>query len=159
MVEWGAWNIPSKLRLTDKLTIGLDTEFDIYEAGGSLLVNKSGVHNLLSSSDGVWTRGIANFGQSDANVNAIYSFKQHKGWFYAAGRVVSSAPAPTARVYRTQNGVDWEISYDDADNEIRRLYSASDGYLYAATQTGTPKIYRSEDGVTWTLVATLAATD
>ena len=96
------------------------------------------------------------WGSDSPTMNAFYTFVVHKGALFAGGRVVNGAPAPTARVLRTLDGVTWTpvaLPFKPQDNEVRRLWSASNGYLYAVTQGGTPHLYRSRDGVTgWQVV-------
>jgi hypothetical protein len=112
---------------------------------------------------GSWNNGPLNWGQAAPSMNAAYSFAEFNGVVYAGGRVVSTAPGPTARILKSSDGgVTWNyvnVRFKTSDHEVRRLWAGSDGYLYAATQSGTPRIYRTPDGVHWALMATLSATD
>jgi hypothetical protein len=91
------------------------------------------------------------WGSQSPTMNAVYTFVVHKGALFAGGRVVNGSPTPTARLLGTLDGVNWtpvSLPFRQGDNEVRRLWSASNGYLYAVTQAGTPHLYRSRDGVT-----------
>jgi hypothetical protein len=91
------------------------------------------------------------WGHHSPTMNAFYTFVVHKGALFAGGRVVNGSPPPTARLLRTLDGVNWTpvaLPFKQSDNEVRRLWSASNGYLYAVTQASTPHLYRSHDGIT-----------
>jgi hypothetical protein len=101
--------------------------------------------------------GLDNWG---ITLNSFYSFAVHNGEIYAAGRAVGGSGNPTARLLKSTDGEKWtlvsSVPYEDDDFEIRRVYSASDGYLYIATQAfPAPLVYRSLSGNNWELVATL----
>ena len=84
-------------------------------------------------------------------MNAFYSFVVHEGALFEGGRVVNRSPAPTALVLRTIDGITWTpifLPFKHGDKEVRRLWSASNGYFYAVTQASIPHLYRSRDGVT-----------
>jgi hypothetical protein len=102
--------------------------------------------------------GPANWGQSGASMNNFYTFAVENGVLFAGGRAELGTTAPTARILYSTDGQTWNpvsVPFASGDNEVRRLFAAPDGYLYAVTQ-GTAHIYRSPDGLTgWQLVATL----
>jgi hypothetical protein len=91
------------------------------------------------------------WGSHSPTMNAFYTFVVHNGALFAGGRVVNGSPTPTARLLRTIDGINWtpiSLPFKHGDKEVRRLWSASNGYLYAVTQASTPHLYRSRDGVT-----------
>ncbi|MBU6953563.1 hypothetical protein [Hahella sp. HN01] len=95
--------------------------------------------------------------------NSYYSFSVHKDALFAGGRAVYGSGGPTARLLRSEDGENWaqvDVPFSTDDNEVRRVWSAPDGYLYAVTQSDTPKIYRSLNGRhNWTRVKTLSEAD
>lgn len=100
----------------------------------------------------------------EPDMNSVYTFAVHRGRLFAGGRVRQGLPGPTARVLVSEDGVSWStvnVGFQSSDNEVRRLWSSTNGYLYAATQSGTPRLYRSPDGLAnWEqLVGGLASTD
>lgn len=92
------------------------------------------------------------WGSQSPPMNAFYTFVVHRDALFAGGRVVNGAPEPTARLLRSLDGVTWTpvaLPFRRGDSEVRRLWSASNGYLYAVTRAGgTPHMYRSRDGAT-----------
>lgn len=119
-----------------------------------------------SGPPGDWNNGPMNWGQAGASINDIFTFAEFRDAVYAGGRVVSSAPAPTARILKSvDGGLTWSnvtVGFNPADIGVRRLWAGSDGYLYAVTGsqgTAAPRIYRSGDGTQWAFVAALDPTD
>jgi hypothetical protein len=102
--------------------------------------------------------GPANWGQTGASMNNVYTFAVDNGVLFAGGRVQAGSAAPTARLLYSTDGQTWKqinVPFTTNDNEVRRLFTGPDGALYAVTQ-GSAHIYRSPDGLTgWQLVATL----
>lgn len=99
------------------------------------------------------TNGTTNWGLTGFNANSFYSLVTHKGALYAAGRQDSGGTNPDLRLLRSIDGRSWSAVATGigTGNEIRRLWSGSDGYLYAGIETSTPTIYRSLDGLSnWT---------
>jgi autotransporter-associated beta strand protein len=102
--------------------------------------------------------GTPNWGQSGVSMNNFYTFAVENGVLFAGGRAQQGTTAPTARILYSTDGQTWNpvsVPFATGDSEVRRLFAAPDGYLYAVTQ-GTAHIYRSLNGLTgWQLVATL----
>lgn len=62
------------------------------------------------------------------------------------------------RIYRTQNGLDWEniANIPCTSAGYGRLVQATNGSLFLSAEEDYPKIYRSDDeGQTWTMVKTV----